>query len=358
MKLETRRIADVDIVSWLDQRGAVGDSDKKSCGIMRMVWVNRDVNLYPWKCEISKRNQELVLERFEVKRARQLVPDGGFICLPAEDRQALWWGDNDYALSPRILNVLKYQTNLVGHPMFMALVAAIIILQSSQDAIELNRDKINRVEHRTQHSHFHSSKRPIAAGSYASLSAMMSGSATHLAGIETTSGTLREILDALSEYQWPQDVERPEWAGKVVKEVDECVKVLRQRLKAQELKIRYLSRRADVQLTALFNLITQRETRLSISVAQDSRTLASVTKDDSTAMKALTAVTVVFLPGTFSAAFFSMPLFQWETHKTRRHRARDSEGKEALDHEINGPQQELREMTEDVLDDEKGLKEE
>ena len=40
-----------------------------------------------------------------------------------------------------------------------------------------------------------------------------------------------------------------------------------------------------------------------------------------------------------------------------RHRARNLEGKEALDHEINGPQQELREMTEDVLDDEKGLKE-
>ena len=283
IKLETRRIADVDVVPWLNQRGAVGESDNKSCGIMRTVWINRDVNLYPWTCEISKSNQELILERFEVKRARQLVPDGGFICLPAEDRrhlnkqsfalsttahfvlawtynlttnrtEALWWADNEYALSRRILNVLEYQKSLVRHPMFMVLVAAIIISQSSQDAIELNRDKINRVEHRTQHSHFHPSKRPIAAGSYASLSAMMSGSATHLAGIETTSGTLREILDALSEYQWPQDVEPPEWAGKVVKEVDECVKVLRQRLKAQELRIRYLSRRADVQLTAVGHL--------------------------------------------------------------------------------------------------------
>ena len=65
----------------------------------------------------------------------------------------------------------------------------------------------------------------------------------------------------------------------------------------------------------LFNLITRQETRLSISVAQDSRTLASATKDDSTAMKTLAAVTVIFLPGTFVAALFSMPLFRWDIHK-------------------------------------------
>lgn len=29
-------------------------------------------------------------------------------------------------------------------------------------------------------------------------------------------------------------------------------------------------------------------------------------------MKTLAAVTVVFLPGTFVAAFFAMPLFQWD----------------------------------------------
>ena len=30
-------------------------------------------------------------------------------------------------------------------------------------------------------------------------------------------------------------------------------------------------------------------------------------------MKTLAAVTVIFLPGTFVAALFSMPLFQWDT---------------------------------------------
>ena len=58
-------------------------------------------------------------------------------------------------------------------------------------------------------------------------------------------------------------------------------------------------------------MITQQETRVSIQVAQDSRTLASATREDSNAMKTLAAVTVVFLPSTFVAALFSTPLFHW-----------------------------------------------
>ena len=61
----------------------------------------------------------------------------------------------------------------------------------------------------------------------------------------------------------------------------------------------------------LYNFITQQEARLSIQVAQDSRNLASATREDSNAMKTLAAVTVVFLPSTSVAALFSMPMFHW-----------------------------------------------
>ena len=104
----------------------------------------------------------------------------------------------------------------------------------------------------------------------------------------------------------------------------------------QNIQIDYLSRRVEVQLravsdassnprlptwdltttlltllTQLFNLIAQKEAKVGIAVAEDSRTLASASKEDSTAMKTLAAVTVVFLPGTFVASFFAMPLFEW-----------------------------------------------
>jgi hypothetical protein len=91
-------------------------------------------------------------------------------------------------------------------------------------------------------------------------------------------------------------------------------------------------------------------------------------------MRILAAVTVFFLPGTFVAAVFAMPMFNgdsqlrllprhlwvyfavtvpltlgtlalwlvWMRLQTRRRRARDFEGRKALHLEINASQQELR----------------
>jgi hypothetical protein len=98
-------------------------------------------------------------------------------------------------------------------------------------------------------------------------------------------------------------------------------------------------------------------------------------------MRILAAVTVFFLPGTFVAAFFAMPMFKWDPQpkvlsrqfwvywavavpltlgtlalwlvwmrlQTRRRRARDSEGREALYSEINAPQRELRKKLNGML---------
>ena len=41
--------------------------------------------------------------------------------------------------------------------------------------------------------------------------------------------------------------------------------------------------------------------------------MASANKEDSSVMRTLAAVTVVFLNGTFVAALSAMPLFQWNT---------------------------------------------
>jgi len=66
----------------------------------------------------------------------------------------------------------------------------------------------------------------------------------------------------------------------------------------------------------LFNLIAQRDANLNITLAKDSRTLASASKRDSSSMKTLAAVTVTFLPATFVASFFAMPLFNWDADQS------------------------------------------
>ena len=43
--------------------------------------------------------------------------------------------------------------------------------------------------------------------------------------------------------------------------------------------------------------------------------LATKIMEDSSAMKTIAVMTMLFLPGTFSAALFAMPLFQWTESK-------------------------------------------
>jgi Mg2+ and Co2+ transporter CorA len=53
----------------------------------------------------------------------------------------------------------------------------------------------------------------------------------------------------------------------------------------------------------VFNLVTQQDATTSTAIAEE-------TKADGAAMKTIAALTMVFLPGTFLASVFSMPMLE------------------------------------------------
>ena len=59
--------------------------------------------------------------------------------------------------------------------------------------------------------------------------------------------------------------------------------------------------KADILVQTVFTLSTQRDQEIGIQIAHDSRTLAQKATKDSMSMKAIAAVTMCFLPGTFVA---------------------------------------------------------
>lgn len=70
------------------------------------------------------------------------------------------------------------------------------------------------------------------------------------------------------------------------------------------------SRRENEAMRAMAEL-SRRDNELMIQVAKDSRTVAIATARDSAAMQVIAAVTVLFLPATFTATFFSMSFFDF-----------------------------------------------
>lgn len=48
-------------------------------------------------------------------------------------------------------------------------------------------------------------------------------------------------------------------------------------------------------------MISQQDNRINLSVAEDSKKIAAAAKRDSSAMKTVSMLTLIFLPGTFVA---------------------------------------------------------
>ena len=61
----------------------------------------------------------------------------------------------------------------------------------------------------------------------------------------------------------------------------------------------------------IFSIIAQKDASDGLEIARQSHVIARYAQRNSAAMRTLAIVTMIFLPGTFVAAVFSMPLFDW-----------------------------------------------
>lgn len=62
----------------------------------------------------------------------------------------------------------------------------------------------------------------------------------------------------------------------------------------------------------LYNIMSQREARLNLEIAGEQRRIAHASKRDSTAMKTISLMGALFLPGTYLASVFSMTFFNFQ----------------------------------------------
>ncbi|KAI1074703.1 hypothetical protein F5B20DRAFT_573946 [Whalleya microplaca] len=70
--------------------------------------------------------------------------------------------------------------------------------------------------------------------------------------------------------------------------------------------------RLHIQRQALYNIMAQKESKLNLEMAAQQRRLAHASKRDGTAMKTLSLLGAMFLPGTFMASVFSMTFFDFK----------------------------------------------
>ncbi|MCJ1307310.1 hypothetical protein MMC25_000956 [Agyrium rufum] len=154
------------------------------------------------------------------------------------------------------------------------------------------------------------------------MTARVNGTATTsgltAANVDSTIAALNSMLKSLdsvnstsssSSDRQLQQQQRLQQDGKAI---DECIECCLRVCSNLQLEARQIQERTKIQISAIYSLIAQRDNILNLQVAHDSKRLADASRRDSSAMKTIAVLTIVFIPGTFVAAFFAMPLFDWD----------------------------------------------
>ncbi|KAJ0109333.1 hypothetical protein J7T55_000258 [Diaporthe amygdali] len=94
------------------------------------------------------------------------------------------------------------------------------------------------------------------------------------------------------------------------------VNLLEKRFENQSTYVETTLMRLSMQRDALDNLIARQENRLTVKLAGEQRALAYASKRDSTAMKALSLIGAIFLPGAYVASIMSTTFFDFHDSAT------------------------------------------
>ena len=282
------RVSDQDVASWLDRRTKVQHST--SSGITAsicIIWIT--IGDSGNKMDIRESNMDLILERFDLKRAFSYNSSlhHGLICLQTSHASSstirsyslcfgywnrlIWTHDTSTSKtnvvyigerdrSDLMQQAIKHLKRLFWHPMFLAIAASAVGMQWLEDEFYDAEGSVVEVEQRTKHSRWQKTLWDPAQGSYAYLSANMSGVASTLADCEYARSIMEEVLTGLSAYTVEEKSSAEDEASRLQLEFRECIQLLQQRSRSLGSFIRSHSRRADVQLTAVSNSTFWRNT--------------------------------------------------------------------------------------------------
>ncbi|KAL9620361.1 MAG: hypothetical protein Q9160_005061 [Pyrenula sp. 1 TL-2023] len=277
LKIESRHIHVDDLSGWLQMSCQPGQ--RKS---LRLVLVPLISTRNPYRLDISQQAFELILKEFGLEKMYSFANTTNmtFDIVPK-------------AHNPQHPNSLDYYSIVLEH--FFGLYMAadpgtdhmhglvwtsprpMGLFRNAVTNLQLGKShfQICTVEKRTGHQGWDMIAFPSAEGELSDLSAQMSGLATAITANRRLNGMVDEILKVLKNY-----------ASKT---------------------------HASTGLAHnLLNLSNREEMKLSLELTKDSRTVATASQRDSSSMKALAAVTVLFLPGKSIASLFSMSMFDWK----------------------------------------------
>ncbi|KAL9623305.1 MAG: hypothetical protein Q9160_002412 [Pyrenula sp. 1 TL-2023] len=231
-----------------------------------------------------------------------------------------------------ILDKVVHLQPLLTHPSILGLLALQAMTLSMREWVEAKKEQVHQAQIKSGYHQYARVESGTTVGNinYGKMSASVSGLAANLVTSEICLRGLHHLATSILEdnHSFTND-QSLAGKGDVRQAADYIGRQARfwgQECANLQADAAAWQRKASLVIQGIFNLIAQRDQNTSIGIAKDSRilaeqsqkiayesrVLAEESKRDSTSMKAIAAVTVFFLPGTFVASLFAMLMFQWD----------------------------------------------
>ena len=209
--------------------------------------------------------------------------------------------------SSMILDRLRHQIYLTAHPLALALWSHRAMLTEAASYVDGFNQQVLMAQKATGYHRIVGLGAPLSPEEidFATLSANISGTA---AAIATNRHCLEGLQNMASFVLASSASVRKSTSQITPTDFDRAAACINSQMSSQLRETTFLMQecvtwqtKANIVVQALFNITAQRDQNLSIKIARDSHSLAKASIRDATSMKAIAAVTIFFLPGTFVA---------------------------------------------------------
>ncbi|KAI1846665.1 hypothetical protein JX266_007238 [Neoarthrinium moseri] len=215
-----------------------------------------------------------------------------------------------------LLKQIHRSGDVLPHPLMLHAVALQAMAVSVNSWIQGLKQDVIQAQYKSGYHYFHPTPMPASGNGvdFGSLSSSLSGQAANL----VTAGLQLQGLQGLAAFIQKEKFVSNTAADSEGRTRDAMLRAeshIRLEAKYWEKECEFLERaalswerKASIVVAGLFNLISQRDQSTSIEIAKSSQDIATESKRDSTSMKAIAAVTMCFLPGTFVAVSKASPV--------------------------------------------------
>ncbi|EAQ87500.1 predicted protein [Chaetomium globosum CBS 148.51] len=232
------------------------------------------------------------------------------------------------AFAEQIRKEIITYTKLLGHPLALAVICCSWIMDEISLEITPELAAIADTESKTGFNPFEGGS--VASSKFFGDKRRESDDLGVLSGLMSSTSVVLALHKKNCDFSWDllQRMQRdellsPGWRALILEggwdeyerlshAVSEVSSVLLAQCDAAAPYIALLRERANVQHSVISNLIAKQEYLATIELAKESRSIALATKNDSSSMKAIAFATLTFLPATFFAAVFALPLLDWD----------------------------------------------